>query len=63
LTSLRQELADVERTAVDQALLQMQDGGKLVLYREDNTAALTADDHHAALSINGAPRHLVLLEA
>jgi hypothetical protein len=63
LSELREALGDVERAAVDQALLDMQQSNRLVLYRDDNTAALTAEDHRAALSINGAPRHLVLLEA
>lgn len=63
LSALRRELGDVARSSLDRTLLDMQASGKLALYRDDNSAALTPEDHSAALDINGAPRHLVLLEA
>jgi hypothetical protein len=63
LSQLRHELADVGRAELDQSLLALQDARRLVLYREDNTAALTDEDHRAALTINREPRHLVVLEA
>jgi hypothetical protein len=62
LSALRRELSSIERTKLDHALLALSDEGRLVLYRDDNTAALTADDHRAALMVGGAPRHLVYLE-
>lgn len=63
LRSLRRKLNDVSRSALDQTLLDLQDAGRAVLYRDDNTAALTAEDHDAALVVGNAPRHLVYLEA
>lgn len=63
LSALRSTLSSVERGALDHALLQLQDQRRLVLYREDNSAALTPADHEAALSVNGSPRHIVYLEA
>lgn len=63
LSDLRAALSDVSRASFEQTLLEMQDQGRCVLYREDNTAALTAADHDAALFVGNAPRHLVYLEA
>jgi hypothetical protein len=63
LTALRRALSGVDRAALDEALLSMQDGGQIVLYRDDNSAGLTQDDHEAALHVGGAPRHIVYLEA
>lgn len=63
LHDLRRVLPDVSREALDQALLELQRDGKLVLYREDNSAALRAEDREAALFVGNEPRHLVLLEA
>lgn len=62
LSELRRILGAVSRDSLDHALLRLQDERRLVLYRDDNTAALTDDDHRAALSVGGAPRHLVYLE-
>lgn len=62
LSALRASLEDVSRVSLDRALLEMQDQGRAVLYRDDNTAALTAADHEAALIVGNAPRHLVYLE-
>lgn len=63
LRALRQKLAHLPRPSLDEALFRLERSGKLVLYREDNTSALTAADHEAALSVNGSPRHLVYLES
>lgn len=63
LTALRKKLRAVSREKLDAALLELQDQGRLVLYRDDNTSALTEADHDAALIVGNAPRHLVYLEA
>lgn len=63
LHDLRRGLPDVPREALDSALLELQRKRKLVLYREDNSAALRAEDRDAALFVGNEPRHLVLLEA
>jgi hypothetical protein len=62
LASLRENLSSVPREQLDQALRQQQREGKLVLYREDNSAALTQADHDAALIVGDSPRHIVYLE-
>jgi len=62
LSALRQQLGDVDRAELEQALLVLQDAERLVLYREDNSAALTDEDRRAALIINDEPRHLIMLE-
>src|SRR5690606_175277 len=63
LRDLRAALVDVPRDAVDHALLELQDEDRAVLYRDDNTAALSDADHAAALFVADAPRHLIYLEA
>ncbi len=63
LHDLRARLGDVARQDLDGALLTLQREKKLVLYREDNSAALRPEDRRAALLVGNEPRHLVLLEA
>lgn len=63
LSDLRQRLSTVRRDLLDETLLELQDAGRIVLYRDDNTNALVADDHAAALMVGDSPRHLVYLEA
>jgi hypothetical protein len=63
LHDLRGRLSDVARDDLDGALLALQREKKVVLYREDNSAALRPEDHEAALFVGHEPRHLVLLEA
>lgn len=63
LLELRRGLPDVPRSALDSALLELQREKKLVLYREDNSAALRDEDREAALLVGNEPRHLVLLDA
>jgi hypothetical protein len=63
LYDLRASLGGVAREDLDGALLALQREKKLVLYREDNSAALRPEDHQAALLVGNEPRHLVLLEA
>lgn len=62
LTTLRERLAEVPRDVLDRALVQLQRRGRLVLYRDDHTSALTAADHAAALIVGDSPRHIVYLE-
>lgn len=62
LAALRAKLVTVPRAELDEALRQLQRDGKLVLFREDNTAALTPADHDAALVVGDSPRHIVYLE-
>lgn len=63
LAALRRKLSAVPRDALDYALLDLTDVGKIALFRDDNTAALTTDDHDAALLVGNSPRHVVYLEA
>lgn len=62
LTALRLRLPQVPRALLDEQLIGLQRDQKLVLYREDNGAALTEADHQAALIVGESPRHLVILE-
>ena len=63
LSDLRSRLDDLPRDRLDRELLEMQAGQRLVLYKLDNPAELTAADRQAALQVAGNPRHLVYLEA
>jgi hypothetical protein len=63
LSALRRALPAISRRQLDAALIVLQRERRLVLYREDNTPALTAEDHAAALVVGDSPRHLVYLEA
>jgi hypothetical protein len=63
LSSLRSALPAISRQQLDAALIDLQRERRLVLYREDNTPALTPEDHAAALVVGDSPRHLVYLEA
>jgi len=63
LSALRRALPAMSRQQLDAALIDLQRERRLVLYREDNTPALTAEDHAAALVVGDSPRHLVYLEA
>jgi hypothetical protein len=40
----------------------MQRSGRIVLYKLDNPAEISAEDEAAALFIAGEPRHIVYLE-
>lgn len=62
LADLRSHLPQVPRAVLDRELIALQRELKLVLYREDNSAALHADDHAAALIVGDSPRHLVIWE-
>lgn len=63
LTRLREALPQVPRQVLDATLVALQDAGRAVLYRDDNTSGLTEADHAAALYVGDAPRHIVYLEA
>ncbi len=62
LAALREKLP-ARREALDSVLQAMQQAGRLVLFKMDNPAEITAEDEQAALLISGNPRHLVYLEA
>lgn len=59
LAHLRARLAPVPRQAFDAELERLHAAGRIALYRDDNSAAITADDDRAALSVGGEPRHLL----
>ena len=63
LSALREALPAISRQQLDTVLIELQREHRLVLYREDNTPALTPEDHAAALLVGDSPRHLVYLEA
>lgn len=63
LADVRERLSGVPRAEQDRALLDLQRRGRIVLLREDNTAALKPRDVSAALMLAGGnPRHLVYLQ-
>jgi len=62
LTSLRARLPKVSQLELDAALLQMHETGQIALYREDNSAEVTAEDERDALMVGGAPRHILYLK-
>ncbi len=62
LAPLREQLASFPKEAQDQALLQMQSSGRLVLYRLDDPQDTFDGDRAAALYIGSDPRHLVYMK-
>ena len=62
LAPLREQLATFPMEAQDQALLRMQAGGRLVLYRLDDPQDTFEADRAAALYIGSDPRHLVYMK-
>jgi hypothetical protein len=63
LSALREALPSISRQQMDTALVALQRQQRVVLYRDDNTRSLTAEDHAAALTVGDSPRHLIYLEA
>lgn len=59
LTQLRSRVPKVSRKTVDSELQRLHAAGRIALYRDDNSAAVTAEDDRAALSVGGEPRHLL----
>lgn len=59
LTELRSRLPGLSRDAIDTELERLQRAGRIALYRDDNSAAVTAEDTRAALFVGGEPRHLL----
>lgn len=60
LAVLRQQLADVSHAELDEALFELQQQQRLLLYAIDNPQALTPADKEAAINISGAgQRHIV----
>jgi len=62
LTSLRSRFPESSRNEVDAALIRMHDAGQIALYRNDNSAEVTAEDERDALMVGGAPRHVLYLK-
>ena len=63
LSDLRGLLGGVERSALDAALLKMQQAARLVLFRLDNQREITDEDRQAALLLGGEPRHVLRMES
>jgi hypothetical protein len=63
LVRLRNELSDVSRHDLDAALTRMYRIPGVSLVPEDNQKTLTAEDHVAAISIGGQPKHSIAIES
>ncbi|MDI1462982.1 hypothetical protein QEZ54_18555 [Catellatospora sp. KI3] len=63
LADLRAALADVDRGAVDQALMTMAVHRDVVLVPEENQKNMSAEDRAAAIHIGGEDKHLLSIEA
>jgi hypothetical protein len=63
LRRLRERLADVGRTELDEALLRLGLRPEVYLEREMNQKSLTDDDWAAAIRIGGEPKHLLSIDA
>jgi hypothetical protein len=59
LTYLRSLLPTVPRQALDNELRNLHAEGRIVLYRDDNSAAVTTEDNQSALIVGEEPRHLL----
>lgn len=59
LRDLRERLPDVERAALDTALLRMQVDGDASLMQLDNRIEVTDADRAAAIHIGSEPRHIL----
>lgn len=59
LANLRGCLPEVPRLMLDVELQRLHATGRIALYRDDNSAGVSADDERAALSVGGEPRHLL----
>lgn len=62
LTALRAKLGHVTKSEVDAQLIKLHDAGRIALYRDDNTAAVSAADARDALMVGDSPRHLLYLK-
>ena len=62
LRSLRMDLTDLPRDAVDSALLRLQSAGLAVLYPNNDPWDTDPEDEAAALDISGAKRHLIYMK-
>lgn len=62
LRDVRAKLGDVDRAALDAALIEMHRAQDVLLYPNDNRRALTEEDRAAALVIAGEPRHILWIE-
>lgn len=62
LISDLRNLFNVPRKLFDDALLDLQDRGEVVLYRNDNTSELTPENKAGAILVGGHPRHILYWE-
>ncbi len=62
LRELREKLRDIERSALDGALVQMQNNQEASLYQLDNRLEVTDADRSAALYFGNEPRHILWIE-
>jgi hypothetical protein len=63
LTAVRRRLDGVSRKEVDAALGRMMRQPGVHLISQADQKNLTEDDHQAALTIGGEPKHLLAIEA
>lgn len=63
LADLRKRLGGIDRAALDEQLLQMQQLRELVLYPLDDGLDIQKRDVDAALQLAGSPRHILYMEA
>jgi hypothetical protein len=62
LADVRSEFPDVSRAVLDEALLAMQRSRAAVFFRLDDPQEIQPADERGALSIAGAPHHVLYLE-
>jgi hypothetical protein len=62
LCHIRENLSDIDRAALDEALKRMQREQQASLYPLDNKTEITDADRNAAIYFGGEPRHILWIE-
>jgi hypothetical protein len=62
LSDIREQLRDIHRDRLDEALKQMQRDQEASLYQLDDRSQITDADRAAAIYFGGEPRHILWLE-
>jgi hypothetical protein len=62
LCDIRENLKDIDRAALDEALKRMQREQQASLYPLDNKTEITDADRTAAIYFGGEPRHILWIE-